>query len=868
MFVTCPVATGVTILAPVRQHYVDILSVQAQDFVATLNKSVAAYLHDYAYPSAHTNFSSIRAFNGRRKSPLQLRVERPREVDGSTLPDFLPQTRWIREDPTWRGAPPAPGLADRRIEITGPGDRNTVIEASNSGASTYMADFEDSNAPTWENNLSGQCNLRDAVRGNISFTAPNGKQYKTKEGKLATLIVRPRGWHMEEKRFLVDGEPCSASIFDFALYFFHNGAESVKRGFGPYFYLPKLESHLEARLWNDIFNLAQDMLNIPRGTIRGTVLIETILAAFEMEEIIYELRDHSSGLKASRWNYIFSFIKKFRNNPNMLLPDRRSVTMTTPFMSAYVHLLIKTCHRRGVPAIGTTASHMHMDAMIADFGMLSDDCTDKIRQMKAGHDGTSVVHPSLVNIVRVIVEKHMLSPYEVHNLRENGQVSAHELISTDGVLGCITKYGVRGKIDVALQYMEAWLRGVGAATAEISRSQLWQWVKHRARTEEGKEVTPEFVKGVLGEVLEGIEKKMGAEKFKRTKFEQAKQMLEEVVGREQFDDFLMYWRSGKSVPLNPIPTATDGLVMAALPPELLRAVAISRITCPTAARNLRISCRGLSKVITNEDSIAVTARFKMRDGGRVTCWIWAWTRGYWDILTKCTPWMSEEYQTSALVLAANEDRVDAIQGLLKAVEFQQHQLLHALFVAVWKNHTDVVRVLVEAGARDGDLTCRDYAEWVGFPEYYPHQHFWALNFATDGDIVKMLLDSQSYPREVIESSFLYTSVEKSVDAVRALMEAGARPDPACLGGAGEMTMELIQFLMEKGYDLRVDDDAPLLSGVWNDRTDLVQLCLDAGANIHATGWSDGTDRPDILQEAYSKGNEEIIRLVLEPRPDL
>ncbi|KAJ3035328.1 Malate synthase, glyoxysomal [Rhizophlyctis rosea] len=522
-----PTAKGVSILGPVQPQYADILSVQAQDFVATLN----------------------RAFNGRRKSLLQLRVERQRELDGGALPDFLPQTRWIREDPTWKGAPPAPGLADRRVEITGPVDRKMVINALNSGASTYMADFEDSNAPTWENNLSGQCNLRDAVRGNISFTAPNGKYYKPKEGKLATLIVRPRGWHMEEKHFLVDGEPCSASIFDFALYFFHNGAESVKRGFGPYFYLPKMESHLEARLWNDVFNLAQDKLNIPRGTIRGTVLIETILAAFEMEEIIYELRDHSSGLNCGRWDYIFSFIKKFRNNPKMLLPDRGDVTMTTPFMSAYVRLLIKTCHRRGVHAMGGMAAQIPIkNDQTANDAAMTKVRADKLREVQAGHDGTWVAHPDLVVLAKKIFDEHMPQPNQLYNLREDVQVSAHELISTEGVKGAITEKGVRGNIDVALQYMEAWLRGLGcvpihnlmedAATAEISRSQLWQWVRHRARTADGKEVTPEFVNKALEEEVEGIKQKLGQEKFKRTKFEQAKQMLAGTVQGKEYADFL------------------------------------------------------------------------------------------------------------------------------------------------------------------------------------------------------------------------------------------------------------------------------------------------------------------------------------------
>ncbi|KAJ3048599.1 hypothetical protein HK097_010390 [Rhizophlyctis rosea] len=520
-------AKGVSIVGPVKPEYADILSVSAQEFVATLN----------------------RAFNGRRKELLQRRVDRQRELDAGALPDFLPETKWIREDPTWRGARPAPGLEDRRVEITGPVDRKMVINALNSAAYTYMADFEDSNAPTWENNISGQVNLRDAVRGNITFAAPNGKYYKLKEGKRATLIVRPRGWHMEEKHFLVDGEPTSASIFDFALYFFHNAKESVARGFGPYFYLPKMESHLEARLWNDVFNLAQDMLKVPRGTIRGTVLIETILAAFEMEEIIYELREHSSGLNCGRWDYIFSFIKKFRNNPKFLLPDRSDVSMTTPFMSAYVRLLIKTCHRRGVHAMGGMAAQIPIkDDPKANEAAMAKVHADKLREVQAGHDGTWVAHPDLVTLALKVFNEHMPQPNQLYNLREDVQVSAHELISTEGIKGAITEKGVRSNVDVSLQYMEAWLRGLGcvpihnlmedAATAEISRSQLWQWVRHRARTAEGKEVTPEFVNRVLDEEVGAIRSRIGAEKFGKTKFEQAKQMLAGTVQGKEYADFL------------------------------------------------------------------------------------------------------------------------------------------------------------------------------------------------------------------------------------------------------------------------------------------------------------------------------------------
>ncbi|KAJ3016758.1 hypothetical protein HKX48_003889 [Thoreauomyces humboldtii] len=548
-------AKGVSILGPVKPQYAGILSIPAQNFVATLH----------------------RAFNQRRKDLLAKRIVREKEIDNGKLPDFLPETKWIRDDPTWRAAAPAPGLIDRRVEITGPVDRKMVINALNSGALTYMADFEgrlqfspyyrttvfhgsdallsspstctDSNAPTWENCLSGQFNMRDAVRRQIDFAAPNGKYYKLKDGKLATLLVRPRGWHMEEKHFLVDGEPVSASIFDFAIYFFHNGAESVRRGFGPYFYLPKMESHLEARLWNDTFNLAQDCLAIPRGTIRGTVLIETIMAAFEMEEIIYELREHSSGLNCGRWDYIFSFIKKFRNNPKFVLPDRGDIGMTTPFMDAYVRLLIKTCHKRGVHAMGGMAAFIPIkDNAAANEAAMAKVRADKTREVQAGHDGTWVAHPDLVILAKDIFDKHMPQPNQLYVLREDVKVTGSDLISTQGVKGQITDKGLRMNIDVALQYMEAWLRGSGcvpihnlmedAATAEISRSQLWQWVHHRAKTSDGKEINADYVNQLLDEEMATIKNRLGEKKFAASKFAQAKGFLAGTIQGREYSDFL------------------------------------------------------------------------------------------------------------------------------------------------------------------------------------------------------------------------------------------------------------------------------------------------------------------------------------------
>ncbi|KAK9474380.1 malate synthase [Dipodascopsis tothii] len=457
-----------------------------------------------------------RSFNGTRKALLKRRDERQAELDAGKLPDFLPETKAIREDPTWQGAPPAPGLVDRRVEITGPTDRKMVINALNSEVWTYMADFEDATAPTWENALSGQTNLYDAIRRQVDFVQPGGKAYKLRTDKpLPTLIVRPRGWHLEEKHFLVDGEPMSGAIFDFGLYFFHNAHELVRRGHGPYFYLPKMESHLEARLWNDIFNVAQDYVAMPRGTIRGTVLIETILAAFEMDEIIYELRAHSSGLNCGRWDYIFSFIKKFRQNPAFVLPDRSAVTMTVPFMSAYVKLLIKTCHRRGVHAMGGMAAQIPIKTdpeanKIAMEGVYK----DKLREATAGHDGTWVAHPALAPIATEVFNKIMPTPNQIFLRRDETVVTAADLLSTD-LPGQITENGIRKNLEIGLGYMEAWLRGVGcvpinylmedAATAEVSRSQLWQWTKHQITTAEGKKVSKPYVLQILKEETEKLE---------------------------------------------------------------------------------------------------------------------------------------------------------------------------------------------------------------------------------------------------------------------------------------------------------------------------------------------------------------------------
>ncbi|KAI9266723.1 malate synthase A [Phascolomyces articulosus] len=518
---------GVSVLGAVAsKEQAAILSPEALEFVATLH----------------------RQFNQTRKSLLVKREERQLAIDQGELPDFLPETTSVRQDPNWKGAPLAPGLEDRRVEITGPVDRKMVINALNSGASTFMADFEDANSPTWENCLSGQVNMYDAIRRTITFTNPDGKKYELrKDGKISVLLVRPRGWHMVEKHVIIDGEPASASIFDFGLYFFHNAKELIQRGAGPYFYLPKMESHLEARLWNEIFNVAQDTLSIPRGTIRGTVLIETILAAFEMEEIIYELRQHSSGLNCGRWDYIFSFIKRFRGRPEFVLPDRSQVTMTVPFMDAYVRLLIKTCHKRGVHAMGGMAAQIPIkNDPEANEAAMAKVTADKLREVKAGHDGTWVCHPALLKIAMDVFDKYMPKANQLEIARDDVQVTAADLLSVP--TGAITKQGIRENIRVGLIYMEAWLRGAGcvpinylmedAATAEISRSQLFQWARHQAKTDEGEVITPELNLRLLDEECAKLKEEMGEEKYVASKFETAKKAFATNITGEHYDEFL------------------------------------------------------------------------------------------------------------------------------------------------------------------------------------------------------------------------------------------------------------------------------------------------------------------------------------------
>ncbi len=445
-------------------------------------------------------------FDAARRDLLRRRAERQSALLAGELPRFLPETRTVRES-AWRVAPAPPDLEHRWVEITGPVDRKMMINALNSGAQVFMADFEDALSPTWENVMTGQVNLQDAVRRRLTFTSPDGRVYRLQE-QTATLLVRPRGWHLEEKHVAVDGVPMAGALFDFGLYMVHNTRELLARGTGPYFYLPKLENHLEARLWNDVFQFAQDALGIPRGTIRATVLVEVFLAAFEMDEILYELREHASGLNAGRWDYIFSIIKKFRHRPDFVLPDRAQVTMTVPFMRAYTELLVRTCHRRGAHAIGGMAAFIpsRHDPQVNEVA-LAQVRADKERESRDGFDGTWVAHPDLVPVAREVFERALEGrPHQKARMREDVQVSEADLLDIRVPGGEITVRGVVNNVSVALQYLDSWLRGVGAAaiynlmedaaTAEIARSQLWQWVHHQAVMADGRRVTPDGYRAV------------------------------------------------------------------------------------------------------------------------------------------------------------------------------------------------------------------------------------------------------------------------------------------------------------------------------------------------------------------------------------
>ena len=484
-------------------------------------------------------------FDGRRQELLARRKTRQQEIDAGALPDFLSETASIRQR-EWTVAPIPKDLTDRRVEITGPVDRKMIINALNSGASVFMADFEDANSPTWSNNLDGHVNLGDAIRRTITFESPEGKSYRLNE-RTATLLVRPRGWHLVEKHFLVDGAPISGSLFDFGLYFFHNAKALMVRGSGPYFYLPKLESHLEARLWNDVFNFAQDTLGVPRGAIRATVLIETILATFEMDEILWELREHSAGLNCGRWDYIFSFIKKFRNRPDFVLPNRAQVTMDRHFLNSYVQLLIKTCHRRNIHAMGGMAAQVPIkNDPVANEQALEKVRQDKLREVRAGHDGTWVAHPGLVPVAKQVFDEHMKTPNQISVKRDDVRVTQKDLLAVPD--GDITEQGLRWNIDVGIQYVEAWLRGSGcvpiynlmedAATAEICRAQVWQWVRHGAKMNDGRAVTAAFVLDAIRQQLDKLRAELGDERFNKGKFVTAAKMFEQMMTSADFTEFL------------------------------------------------------------------------------------------------------------------------------------------------------------------------------------------------------------------------------------------------------------------------------------------------------------------------------------------
>ncbi len=524
MSTAIPVVAAVDIRAPVSEAGNGILAPAALDFIVELH----------------------RRFNQRRLDLLTARQARQAELDAGQRPDFLAETKSIRES-DWRVGEIPEDLLDRRVEITGPVDRKMIINALNSSARCFMADFEDSCSPTWDNIVEGQINLRDAVNRSIAFTHPQtGKQY-TLNQNIATLIVRPRGWHLEEKHIRIDGEPTSASLFDFGLFLFHNAESLLKRGSGPYFYLPKLENHAEAVLWNDVFVAAQELLGLRRGTIKATVLIETILAAFEMHEILYALRDHCVGLNCGRWDYIFSFIKKFRNRSDCVLPDRSLVTMDRRFLNSYVKLLIQTCHRRGAFAMGGMAAQIPIrndpDANEAALAKVRE---DKLREASAGHDGTWIAHPGLSQIALDAFDNVMTEPNQLKVLRDDVVVTADDLLKVPG--GTISEEGFRHNIRVGIQYLDAWLRGNGcvplyhlmedAATAEICRAQLWQWIRHGAVLDSGRAATVELFDLSIDEILTELHTEIGKVKFAGGMFELAARLFGEMVKKESFDDFL------------------------------------------------------------------------------------------------------------------------------------------------------------------------------------------------------------------------------------------------------------------------------------------------------------------------------------------
>jgi malate synthase len=485
-------------------------------------------------------------FEPRRLALLDARRERQRRLDAGEMPGFLPETAAVRHG-DWHVAPIPPDLLDRRVEITGPVDRKMIINALNSGANVFMADFEDSTSPTWHNVVQGQMNLSDAVGRRIYYVSPDRRQYRLND-RTAVLMVRPRGWHLHEKHVALDGRPISATLFDFGLFLFHNARRLLERGSGPYFYLPKLESHLEARLWHDVFQRSEALLGIPHGSIRATVLIETILAAFEMDEILYELRDYSAGLNCGRWDYLFSIIKKFRGNPAFTLPDRDKLSMTQPFMRAYSLLAIKTCHRRGIHAMGGMAAHIPIkDDPSANEAAFARVREDKEREAGDGHDGTWVAHPGLVGLARSIFDEKMPGPNQIERLREDVVVDEGQLLAMPGQAA--TERGLRHNVDVGVRYMAAWLSGNGsvpiynlmedAATAEISRSQVWQLIHHpNGVLDDGRKVDSELARSIFAEVSASLEQALGASAFRSGRYDLARQLIEEIALRPEFTDFM------------------------------------------------------------------------------------------------------------------------------------------------------------------------------------------------------------------------------------------------------------------------------------------------------------------------------------------
>ncbi|MEI6179107.1 MAG: malate synthase A [Chloroflexales bacterium] len=515
---------GMQITGEVTPAFAEILTLEALELVVQLH----------------------RTFNGRRTELLAHRQTRQAELDAGTLPDFLPETAAVRAE-EWRIAPFPMQLEDRRTEITGPVERKMIINALNSGAKVFMADFEDSHTPNWANQIQGQINLRDALERTISYTAPEGKAYALRPDP-AVLFVRPRGWHLNEKHVTVDGTPVSGGIFDFALYFFHNARQALKVQGGPYFYLPKLESHLEARLWNEIFLAAQAYVGLPNGTIKATVLIETILGAFEMDEILYELREHSAGLNCGRWDYIFSCIKKFRTNPDFCLADRIQVTMTTHFMRSYSLLCIKTCHRRGAHAMGGMAAQIPIkNDPVANDAALARVRADKEREANDGHDGTWVAHPGLVPIALAAFDTVMPTPNQIDRKREDVNITAADILKF-GPEAPITEAGLRMNINVGIQYLGSWLAGNGcvpvfnlmedAATAEISRAQIWQWIRSpKGVLDDGRKVTADMFRAMLPEELERVKQILGPA-YAEGKYEEASELFEQITTSDQFVEFL------------------------------------------------------------------------------------------------------------------------------------------------------------------------------------------------------------------------------------------------------------------------------------------------------------------------------------------